>query len=580
MVINVDGEVTPCCYWAGYTNLGESMGNIQTKTLKQIWNGPSYQKLRRDIIEDTHNTPCHTCLARRIWDQGTLANHPYESQQFRPGSMSARNGAVNLREFKEKRTLLRSQPLIVSVSSTTVCNIHCTFCSQIPKLVDKLVLNDPAVQQITKIAPQLYDLAWLGGESLLDRRLRAFIDTADPEACAGLGLSLGSNGLLVNAALVEKLLAKFDRVSVVFSVDSFVKETYERIRYGAKYEKVIGNLRDLLALVRRNERLSVAVQAGLMKSTLPEVRQNLEVLAELGVEKIFLSPFTDWPPHEMLNCYTSFAEDTRGWLETIDDALGWVAGQIERKPSPAFDAAGRSLTVVRDLVVAMAGRYRETFRMRVEVVDVADTASAASWPVTDWRLFDRGLYGSNIWIDVDFANPVNLDYGLLYEGRPVPRYRTLEELVAAEPGEEGGCIFPNPTRCQDGRRFIGVIVARPGGAAPRIEGQPYRIGLVPRPPIRGQKQPKHPLVVVFDTLASTSAIGYARLDGPGTATIDLPADLRPDTLVCTLIEDELSYYAADCAAAAVRIDGNGAPSVTLAWVPEPRPPTGRPYQTG
>lgn len=70
MIIDLTGEVVPCCFWSGYDNTGKPLGNTNVNTLDEIWNGPEYRRLRLQIVNDnTKGFPCHECLAYK-WSQG------------------------------------------------------------------------------------------------------------------------------------------------------------------------------------------------------------------------------------------------------------------------------------------------------------------------------------------------------------------------------------------------------------------------------------------------------------------------------------------------------------------------------
>ncbi len=63
MIIDLTGEVVPCCFWSGYGNGGKPLGNTNIHSIDEIWNGPGYQDLRRRIVEDqSKEFPCHDCL--------------------------------------------------------------------------------------------------------------------------------------------------------------------------------------------------------------------------------------------------------------------------------------------------------------------------------------------------------------------------------------------------------------------------------------------------------------------------------------------------------------------------------------
>jgi MoaA/NifB/PqqE/SkfB family radical SAM enzyme len=64
MNVDLTGEVVPCCFWSGYANSGKPLGNTNTQTLDEIWNGEAYQELRRTNASGNlaAGHPCHQCL--------------------------------------------------------------------------------------------------------------------------------------------------------------------------------------------------------------------------------------------------------------------------------------------------------------------------------------------------------------------------------------------------------------------------------------------------------------------------------------------------------------------------------------
>lgn len=72
MIIDLTGEVVPCCYWSGYGNTGKPLGNTNTSTIEEIWNGEEYRALRAKLADgDLTGHPCGSCLAYR-WAGGNF----------------------------------------------------------------------------------------------------------------------------------------------------------------------------------------------------------------------------------------------------------------------------------------------------------------------------------------------------------------------------------------------------------------------------------------------------------------------------------------------------------------------------
>lgn len=58
MLIDPDGNATPCCQWKG-----PALGNVNRDGFQDVWNGAAYQQLRRDWISGDLNEYCRNCSA-------------------------------------------------------------------------------------------------------------------------------------------------------------------------------------------------------------------------------------------------------------------------------------------------------------------------------------------------------------------------------------------------------------------------------------------------------------------------------------------------------------------------------------
>jgi radical SAM protein with 4Fe4S-binding SPASM domain len=58
MLIDPDGNATPCCQWKG-----KPFGNVQKEGFEAVWNGEAYRQLRQDWITGELNEHCRNCSA-------------------------------------------------------------------------------------------------------------------------------------------------------------------------------------------------------------------------------------------------------------------------------------------------------------------------------------------------------------------------------------------------------------------------------------------------------------------------------------------------------------------------------------
>lgn len=96
MIIDLTGEVVPCCFWSGYGNSGKPLGNTNEKSLAEIWNGEAYRDLRRNMASnDLAGHPCGNCMAYR-W-----ANEEFPRFSW-PTGFTVETGFCYLAQISEK----------------------------------------------------------------------------------------------------------------------------------------------------------------------------------------------------------------------------------------------------------------------------------------------------------------------------------------------------------------------------------------------------------------------------------------------------------------------------------------------
>jgi radical SAM protein with 4Fe4S-binding SPASM domain len=168
---------------------------------------------------------------------------------------------VNEADFLAGVPLLTSKPTWLQVEPTTLCNIHCVMCREqehnrnwgqlaVPELFS-------AVYE-TGILDYLELLEINGwGETFLHPKIGWFL-----EKCTefeNFRVQITTNGLLLNNDYILDKLCRIRHMTLRFSVDSADPIIYERIRRGASWKSLTGNIR---ALNQKKKRLnSSLVQA-------------------------------------------------------------------------------------------------------------------------------------------------------------------------------------------------------------------------------------------------------------------------------------------------------------------------------
>ena len=155
------------------------------------------------------------------------------------------------KEYPQKK-IVADFPLHLDIESTNDCNLKCLMCGR-NWMKEKIGYIDWNL--FTKIIDEAekYHLPSVKfnyrGEPLLHPDIVKMVKYAKEKGI--LEVQFNTNGLLLDEKKAEELIeAGLDRI--IFSFDGASKETYEKIRRGSNYERVINNIKNLVRL--RNER--------------------------------------------------------------------------------------------------------------------------------------------------------------------------------------------------------------------------------------------------------------------------------------------------------------------------------------
>ncbi|MFH1401635.1 MAG: radical SAM protein [Parcubacteria group bacterium] len=155
------------------------------------------------------------------------------------------------REFPEKK-IVADFPLHLDIESTNACNLKCPMCGR-NWMKEKIgYINWNLFTKIIDEAAK-YHLPSVKfnyrGEPLLHPDIAKMIKYAKDKGI--LEVQFNTNGFLLSEKKAEELIdAGLDRI--IFSFDGATKKTYEKIRKGSNYERVINNIKNLVSL--RNEK--------------------------------------------------------------------------------------------------------------------------------------------------------------------------------------------------------------------------------------------------------------------------------------------------------------------------------------
>ncbi len=144
--------------------------------------------------------------------------------------------------YRKRSLKIPAPPTRIWLEPTNACNLRCIMCpnSQNYNALKRGMMEwELFINLINQIKEFAYDVnLFHRGESLLHPK---FIEMVKLTAEAGLRPRLHTNATLLSREYSEELI-KAGLEFISFSFDGYDKEMYEKIRVGAKFEQVLGNI--------------------------------------------------------------------------------------------------------------------------------------------------------------------------------------------------------------------------------------------------------------------------------------------------------------------------------------------------
>ncbi len=216
---NNNGMVQPCCHSVNY-----NLGNFNTESIMDIWHGKKLADLRHSIINAELNLGCIDC-------KNQIINKNYY--------------AVEARKF-DLLPLHSKYPVFFDIKTSRKCNLSCIMCK--PENSNQILTQcgdvkdifnyDKFIKELDIFIPHLKHLHFCGGEPFIEEHYFEIwhkIITVNPE----IRIDITSNITVLNDKIIN-LLEK-GNFYIYPSIDSFEKNTYEKIRVNASFEKVMQN---------------------------------------------------------------------------------------------------------------------------------------------------------------------------------------------------------------------------------------------------------------------------------------------------------------------------------------------------
>lgn len=215
---------------------------------------------------------------------------PLLNSPRRPMLLKSLNALRSELERHRKRVTVRSVPFVLHIEPTNYCNLRCPNCvASSPKR--RRPMGVLTLEQFQAVIDQLRRTLILArldgaGESTLNRDIFSMIEyAAKRKVATAISTNLTTMarddfGKMIDAGL-DYLIISFDGIT---------KATYEKVRVGANFEKVVASIRELVR-VRRSRRSRtpfIEIQCIVFDENAHEVEGMKAFARSLGVDRLLV----------------------------------------------------------------------------------------------------------------------------------------------------------------------------------------------------------------------------------------------------------------------------------------------------
>lgn len=191
-------------------------------------------------------------------------------------------------------------PLQLDIETNTVCNIRCVKCFHSERYIEPLRMPMELIKKIIREGSykglQSIKLQYRG-EPLLYRGIEEVIRYAKQYGIKEV--MFNTNATLLNKGMVE-ILVKAGLDKIICSIDSYVKEIYEKLHRGAKFDVVVNNLLHLQVYkkVERRLRPILRVQKVMQKGNEHESNEKYIKFWSIIADQVAIEEFIDYSDTE------------------------------------------------------------------------------------------------------------------------------------------------------------------------------------------------------------------------------------------------------------------------------------------
>lgn len=261
------GYTYPCCEgWAKY-----NIGNIFFDRPKKVWNSAAAKLYRLSVINKTFAF-CNP-------DNCPYLNNPQK---------------VEKRYTNQHQTEI---PTITCLAFDYTCNLMCKSCRK-----NRINNNKDENYKLMhdNIVKKLQEDKWLEshellvasqGEALMGEAYKKILFSKKSNRTS---ITLHTNATLLNKKNLDKLIEKYNDITMYISVDAATKDTYEKLRVGGNFDVLTNNLKLISEAKKEGKIRYVSILYVLQRENYKELADTCRMVIDLGFDRFDVTRIFNW----------------------------------------------------------------------------------------------------------------------------------------------------------------------------------------------------------------------------------------------------------------------------------------------
>jgi radical SAM protein with 4Fe4S-binding SPASM domain len=194
------------------------------------------------------------------------------------------NTQLNIKEMKQGKTVLKSKPQRFVFELTNTCNLNCVMCGRNSADFKPTRFDTNWFSVFDDIADSVEEVTLMGwGEPTMHPQFSHFLKWANKH---GLRKYFCTNGMKLGEMMPSIFEEKVDVIAI--SLDGADEKTNSLIRRGADFEKIIANIKSVVAEKKRLQTPWPYMNfvTTLMKQNLDQLPKIVQLASEIGLEEV------------------------------------------------------------------------------------------------------------------------------------------------------------------------------------------------------------------------------------------------------------------------------------------------------